>query len=153
MTDEAVDSDVKPNPIEQAEVQKRINDAARRARSIIQANELLQAFGIMDLNDPAQKRRALLVEVFVEEQLLADDLAGRKLNSEQAFQVVVSQNEYYLAHPGEYPGAGNIRFAVQTLFEMVHEKTGRSINPEIPIDTRASKPSERIMPQWRARFS
>ncbi|MGA2967622.1 MAG: hypothetical protein ABSD69_00405 [Candidatus Levyibacteriota bacterium] len=158
MIDETVDSGSKPNPKEQAEIQQRINDLGKRARSIIQANDLLKAFGIMDLTDLAQKRRALLVEIFIAEQLAVDAL-GRRLSrrstivSEQVLESVVVQNRHYLAHPEDYPGAGNIKFAVQTLFEMVHERTGKSIDPEIPIDKRADPPAERIIPKWKERFS
>ncbi|HUD09856.1 MAG TPA: hypothetical protein VMR77_03605 [Patescibacteria group bacterium] len=159
MTDEAVDSRSENNPKEQADAQQRINEAMQKARLIINLNNLFMAFNLNDLNDPAQKRKAVLLEAFITEQLLVDELGGKKLSkdlitpSETALQLVVQQNQFYLANPEGYPGAGNIRFAVHTLFDMVHEKTGKSINPEIPIDKPSTNPDKRIMLEWRQRFS
>jgi hypothetical protein len=144
MNDEAVESGSKPDPNEQIEIQRRINDAAIKARLIILINGLREAFNIVNLTDPDQQRRAALLEQFTTEYVLVNDDAGG-ITLQKAMQLVAKQHEHYLA----YPGAENIRFALQKFFEMAHEKTGRPIDPKIPVDSRTDPLDKQVMPRWR----
>ncbi len=145
-------------PKVQAEIQRRISDAQRDAKLIIANNGLLMAFSIRDLTDSVQKNKAEALELLIQRQLLVDSL-GNKLSSDAgtavlgALSFVRQRVEYCVSHPAEYPGAGNIRFAMDKLFEMVHEKTGKPIDPQRPIDSRVGRRSEKILPRWREMFT
>lgn len=143
MNDEAVESASKSDSNEQTEIQQRINDAAIKARLIILTNGLREAFHI-DPTDPDQKRRAALLEQFTTELVLVNDDAGG-ITLGKAIQLVAQQHQHYLA----YPGASDIKFALIRFFEMAHEKTGRPIDPRIPVDSITDTPDKQIMPRWR----
>lgn len=151
-------SEGKFTPEVQAEIQRRISDAQGKAKLIIVRNDLLTAFNLLNLTDSVQKNKAEALELLIQQKLLGDNL-GSKLDSNaiiasQEALISVSQRvQYCIDHPAEYPGAGNIRYAMNMLFEMVHEKTGKPINPGKPIDSGFGRRSQQIMPRWREKFS
>lgn len=152
MTDEIKDSSGNESDLkEQAEIKRILDNATNKARLIILTNGLREAFNIVDLTDPNQKRRAALLEQLTMEQVLVNDdaegiLGGSSFATlEQAMQLVIQQNQHYLAQSE----ARDIKFGLRRFFEMAHEKTGRPIDPKIPVDSRTDPLDKQVMTRWR----